>query len=22
MFNLKDVSKWGNPDLARMVLED
>lgn len=22
LFNLKDLAKWGNPDLTRMVLED
>jgi hypothetical protein len=22
LFNLKDIGKWGNPDLTRMVLED
>lgn len=22
LFNLKDISKWENPDLLRMVVED
>lgn len=22
LFNLKDIQKWGNPDLLRMVVED